>query len=415
MQIAPWTSACKRLRACTTGLVLALLGVGSSEQLPAAQGKPPALLRQGGSPDALHMLREQIGQRLFFDTRLSEPPGVSCASCHDPTRAFSGDNGSGLPVARGSKRESLGTRNAPTLMYLATAPRFAFVQRAGKRVPAGGFFWDGRAATLEEQAVQPFFNPLEMNNPDAQSLVAKVAQGDYAAQFLQAWGNDVFDDPQRALAAIGASLAAFERSALLQPFTSKFDAVLRGQAKFTEQEQRGLGLFTIRQKGNCSQCHVVNVDSRDPRDSLFTDFSYHALGVPRNTAIPANKDASFVDMGLCGPTRTDLASQTDALRWCGFFKVPTLRNVALTAPYMHNGRFNTLRDAVAFYATRDTHPERWYPSGAKFDDLPSELRANVDIETPPYHREGKRPALKDDEIDDIVAFLHALTDGWKQD
>jgi cytochrome c peroxidase len=393
-----------------------LLCVVPSEQFPAAQDKlPPPQSQTAASPDALRALREQVGQRLFFDTRLSEPAGVACASCHDSARAFSGDNGSGLPVARGSKRESLGTRNAPTLMYLATAPRFAFVEKEGKRVPVGGLFWDGRAATLEEQAVQPYFNPLEMNNGDAKSLVAKVAQGEYAAQFRQAWGADVFDDPQRALAAIGASLAAFQRSALFQPFTSKFDAVLRGQAKFNEQEERGFGLFTIRQKGNCSACHAVNVDSRDPRDSLFTDFSYHALGVARHTAIPANKDATFVDMGLCGPTRNDLAKQPDAKRWCGFFKVPTLRNIALTAPYMHNGRFDKLRDAVAFYATRDTNPERWYPDGAKFNDLPPELHANVDVETPPYHREGKRPALKDDEIDDIVAFLHTLTDGWKKD
>ncbi|HEU0199683.1 MAG TPA: cytochrome c peroxidase [Burkholderiaceae bacterium] len=358
-------------------------------------------------------LLEEIGRRLFFDTRLSEPPGVACASCHEPQRAFSGDNGSGLPVARGSKPTSIGTRNAPTLMYLATAPAFGFItDRDDKRVPVGGFFWDGRAATLEAQATQPLLNPLEMNNADAASLAAKVSRGDHAVLMRRAFGNDVLADPQRALQAIALTLAAFQRTQAFAPFTSKFDYVMRGQAQFTEQEQRGLSLFTIRQKGNCAQCHTVDTDSRDPHKSLFTNFGYHALGVPRNGAVPRNADAAHVDLGLCGPTRTDLDG-ADGKHWCGFFKTPTLRNIAATAPYMHNGKFATLREAVAFYATRDTEPQRWY-RGAKFDDLPAELHANVDRETPPYHREpGRRAPLNDEEIDDIVAFLQTLTDGYR--
>jgi len=356
------------------------------------------------------VLREWIGERIFFDTRLSEPAGVSCASCHDPARAFSGDNGSKLGVARGSKPESLGTRNTPTLMYLATAPEFKFVERDGKRVPVGGFFWDGRAATLEAQAKGPFLNPLEMNNVDAKTLVAKVAAADYAPLIRRAFGANVFADPERAFDAIATSLAAFQRSAPFAPFTSKFDAIVRGQAKFSEQEERGFGLFTIRQKGNCAECHTIDRESKDPGDSLFTNFGYHALGLAREGRVPRNADKSFADMGICGPHRTD---PPDGKKWCGFFKTPTLRNVEVTGPYMHNGRFDSLRDAVAFYATRDTHPERWYPKG-KFDDLPVELNGNVDRETPPYHREpGKRPALNDEEIDDIVVFLKTLTDGWK--
>jgi cytochrome c peroxidase len=356
------------------------------------------------------VLREWIGQRIFFDTRLSEPTGLSCASCHDPARAFTGDNGSKLKVARGSKPESLGTRNTPTLMYLASTPGFKFVERDGRRVPVGGFFWDGRAATLEAQAKGPLLNPLEMNNGDAKTLVAKVAAADYAPLVRRAFGADVFADPERAFDAIATLLAAFQRSAPFAPFTSKFDAVVRGQAKFTEQEERGFGIFTIRQKGNCAECHTIDRESKDPRDSLFTNFGYHALGPPREARIPRNEDKGFFDLGICGPQRTDAP---DGKNWCGFFKTPTLRNVEITGPYMHNGRFDNLRDAVAFYATRDTHPERWYPNG-KFDDLPVELHGNVDRETPPYHREpGRRPALNDEEIDDIVVFLKTLTDGWK--
>ena len=394
--------------ACVIGATLISVLAYASVTYPGLTAQ--TLATPAASDVKTEVLREWIGERIFFDARLSEPAGVSCASCHDPARAFSGDNGSKLGVSRGSKPESLGTRNTPTLKYLATAPEFKFVERDGKRVPVGGFFWDGRAATREAQAKEPLLNPIEMNNADAKAVVAKVAAADYAPLIRRAFGPNVFADPEHAFDAIAISLAAFQSSASFAPFTSKFDAVVRGSAKFTEQEERGFGLFTIRQKGNCAECHTVNRDSKDPLDSLFTNFGYHALGLAREASIPRNADKSFVDMGLCGPHRIDAP---EGKKWCGFFKTPTLRNIEVTAPYMHNGRFATLRDAVAFYATRDTHPERWYPKG-RFDDLPAELHGNVDRDTPPYHREtGKRPALNDDEIDDIVVFLKTLTDAWK--
>ena len=349
----------------------------------------------------------EAGRLLFFEPRLSEPPGTSCASCHDPKRAFTGDNGSGRAAARGSRPGTLGTRNVPTVMYLASSPGPGMSEKDGKPAPSGGFFWDGRAATLAAQALGPLFDASEMNNRDAASLVARVAASDAAPWLKRAYGEDVFADPERALQAVGAALAAFEQSPTFVPFSSKFDEVVRGSARFTEQEQRGLSLFTIAQKGNCAACHTLNPDSRDPRDSLFTDFAFHALGVPRNP--DAAKEGQF-DLGYCAVQPGGAAANA---RWCGWFKTPTLRNVALTAPYMHNGRFATLREAVAFYATRDTHPERWYPAGAKFDDLPAALHGNVDQEMRPYHRRpGQRPALNDEEIDDIVAFLRTLTDGY---
>ena len=400
------SSFCRRWGAIGVSSMIVAAPAAITHQEPAAQTVPTS----ADTDVKTEVLREWIGERIFFDNRLSEPAGVSCASCHDPAHAFTGDNGSKLGVARGSKPESLGTRNTPTLMYLATAPEFKFVERDGRRVPVGGFFWDGRAATREAQAKEPLLNPLEMNNVDAKAVVAKVAAADYAPLIRRAFGAHVFADPERAFDAIAISLAAFQSSASFAPFTSKFDAVVRGNAKFTEQEERGFGLFTIRQKGNCAECHTVDRDSKNPRDSLFTNFGYHALGLARESGIPRNADKTFVDMGLCGPHRINAP---DGKKWCGFFKTPTLRNIEVTAPYMHNGRFTTLRDAVAFYATRDTEPERWYPNG-RFDDLPAELHGNVDRDTPPYHREkGKRPALNDEEIDDIVVFLKTLTDAWK--
>jgi cytochrome c peroxidase len=392
--------------------ILSLLPVPS----PHAQDKPvtqpaPGLAIDFDEPTLTP--RERLGLRLFFDASLSQPAGQSCASCHDPVRAFTGNNGTSIGVAVGSRPGMFGFRDTPTAMYLATAPKFGSIEKEGKRVPAGGLFWDGRADTLEDQAKGPFFNPVEMNNANPAALMAKIVRGPYAADFRKVWGEKIFDNADSALDAVAASLAAFQRTKAFQPFTAKFDAVMRGQAKFTEQEQRGLSLFTIRQKGNCASCHTVDEASRDPQKSLFTDFSYHALGLPRSQRIPKNAtDANYHDMGLCGPFR-DTTPEKDP-KGCGLFKVPTLRNIALTAPYMHNGVFDNLRDAVAFYATRDTDPKKWFPDGKKFNDLPPQFHANIDVETPPYQRRpGQRAQLNDDEIDDIVAFLQTLTDGFR--
>jgi cytochrome c peroxidase len=196
-------------------------------------------------------------------------------------------------------------------------------------------------------------------------------------------------------------------------FTSKYDAFLNGKARLTEQETRGLALFNDPRKGNCAACHPSGRGS-DGSPPLFTDFTYDNLGVPRNDAIPDNADAVYVDLGLCGPQRTDLANRPDL---CGAFKVPTLRNVARTAPYFHNGRFATLQEVVGFYVRRDTNPEEWYPTGAsgvqKFNDLPASMHRNVNTTEAPYNRKlGDAPALNPAEIEDVVAFLKTLDDGY---
>ena len=398
------------------GILFLLLALPARTQDPFILSLAAAIDQSSLTP------REQLGLRLFFDTNLSEPAGTACASCHDPRRGFTGNNNTLIGVAQGSRSDQFGTRDAPTLMYLATAPRFGSLESHGKRVPAGGHFWDGRADTLEEQAKQPFFNPVEMNNADMPALIAKVAKAAYADEFRQAWGAAIFNDAEAALDAMAASIAAFVRTRVFQPFTSKFDHVMRGQAKFTAQEQRGLSLFILPQKGNCAHCHSVDAASRDPQKSLFTDFSFRALGLPRSSRIPKNSDPAFFDLGLCErvpvagvklPVTAAKPPVTDPAT-CGLFKTPTLRNITITAPYMHNGFFDNMRDAVAFYATRDTDPARWFPEGKKFDDLPARYHANVDVDTPPYQRRAQqRPQLTDGEIDDIVEFLYTLTDGYK--
>jgi cytochrome c peroxidase len=334
---------------------------------------------------------ERFGKHLFEDEGLSEPRGQSCASCHDPGHGFA----SADAVAHGSHAELTGSRNAPSVLYASFVPAFAVVDTDEGPTPTGGLFWDGRADDFAQQAAGPLLNPVEMANADEAMVVAKVRQADYADLIELAPDNDA------AFAQLTEAIAAYEQTELFRPFTSRFDDYLRGEAELSPVEARGLALFRDPEKGNCIACHAADTDSRDPRDWLFTDFTYDALGIPRNAAIPANADATHFDLGL-GARLADPTLD-------GAFRVPGLRDVALTAPYGHNGYFATLRDVVAFYATRDVTPARWYP-GRPYDDLPQADTGNVNTDEVPYRPLDGRARLDDDEIDAIVAFLETLTD-----
>jgi cytochrome c peroxidase len=366
---------------------------------------------------------QRLGELLFKDPTLSEPPGQACVSCHAPEHAFQGNNGSRIPaMALGSRPETFGKRNTPTIMYMAYSPPFGFYKEdedgKPKIVAKGGQFWDGRADTLDAQPTGPLLNPLEMNNPSIEAVVAKVKAGSYADLVRKLYGPDIFADPKAAMAKLSSAIAAFESTPVFAPFSSKFDDYLRGKIELTKQEIAGFELFKSKTKGNCLACHAGKEDSNDPGDWIFTDFTYDALGAPRNASIPSNAAPGSYDLGLC--EQPGLASRLPegiALpSLCGAFKVPTLRNIAVTGPYFHNGSFASLRDAVAFYATRDTDPGHWYPKGKdgvvdKFNDLPEAHIANVNVEEVPYDRKpGETPRLDDGEVDALVAFLNTLTD-----
>jgi cytochrome c peroxidase len=374
------------------------------------------------SPEAAST--QDLGRQLFFDTDLSISRTQSCASCHEPERAFTGNNAADalFPVALGAFSTLVGVRNTPTAMYAGFTPTFGFVDDEGEWVPVGGQFLDGRADTLALQAAGPFVNPREMAMPDKASVVRRIKKAGYADLFRSVFGRHIFDDVERAYTAMTTAIEAFERTQRFSPFNSKFDAVLRGRAHFSSAEARGFELFKDPEKGNCIACHTGVESSNDPQDWLFTDFTYDNLGVPRNPEIPDNADPEFFDLGLCAQPRleeripgdvSDKAAFIAGL--CGAFKVPTLRNVARTGPYMHNGVFKSLRDVVEFYVTRDTNPERWYPTVAgvtqKFDDLPPEYLGNVNTSEVPYDRlPGEEPRLSSAEIDQVVAFLQTLSD-----
>jgi cytochrome c peroxidase len=347
-----------------------------------------------------------LGRAIFFDTTLSEPAGTSCASCHDPNQAFSGQNGSATGVPRGSRPDHQARRSSPSLSYLKYVPKFQYAQEEGEPepVPMGGLFWDGRADTIAELVVQPLMNPDEMNNHDAAAIALKVRSAPYASRLEQRFGD--LSDAQRTLSYVGEAVEAFLTTDEMAPFSSRFDDFVRGQSQLSALELEGLKLFKDPAKGACAGCHRVDEANRDPSRSPFTDYGYDAVAAPRNPELPRDRKP---DLGLC--ERTDRRTPSNAPSNCALFRTPSLRNVAARSSYMHNGTFKSLRDAVAFYSTRETDPQRWYGSGVKYEDVPAQYRKNVNVTASPYNRRtGDAPALTDAEIDAIVAFLQTLTD-----
>lgn len=379
-----------------------------------SQSADPAFNSSGLSPVAA------LGEKIFNDPSLSASSKLACAGCHVKARAYAGDDGRAVPLGgpnftnpNDAVNGTPGFRNAPSLKYISQVPAFFF---ADDGAPTAGFDRDGRADTLAAQARRPFLAPHEMANASEADVIAKLRNAAYSGEFKSVFGANIFDNPDIAFARVLLSIQQYEKEdSDFHPYTSKYDAFLTGKTQLTVQELRGLALFNNPQKGNCAACHPSRKGS-DGSLPLFTDFTYDNLGVPRNPAIPATADANYFDLGLCGPDRTDLADRRDL---CGAFKVPTLRNIALTAPYFHNGKFDTLEQVVGFYVRRDTNPEEWYPLNPdgtvkKFDDLPPELTGNVNTTEVPYNRgPGDTPALTPAEIDDVVAFLKTLTDGFQ--
>jgi cytochrome c peroxidase len=352
-----------------------------------------------------------LGEKIFADASLSASGAMACATCHDPLHAHAQSNDLSVQLG-GANLDVPGFRAVPSLQYISLMPGFFF---ADDGTPTGGFDRDGRASDLLVQALRPLFAAHEMANATPADLVARLRKASYADEFRQVFGQNVFDDEQGTVLAVTFALAQYQKlDPDFRPFDSKYDYFLAGKLRLDPAELHGLALFNRADKGNCAACHP---SGRGPDQSppMFTDFTYDNLGVPRNAQIPANLDSGYVDMGLCGPERTDLTGRPDL---CGAFKVPSLRNVATRKVFFHNGQFKTLRDALRFYVRRDTNPEEFYPVAAdgmvqKFDDLPSALHGNVNTEEVPYDRlPGEAPRLTEAELDDLETFLSTLTDGY---
>ncbi len=397
--------------------VLLLSGIGGEQKASA-----------GLSP------REELGKRLFFDARLSVPEGQNCAACHAPQVGMTGPdeaiNRSG-GVYQGAVEGRFGNRKPPAAAYAGDSPG---LRMTGEGEFTGGMFWDGRATgetlgdPLAEQAMGPFLNPLEQNIPDKRALVLKVRESDYVPLFEKVWGKGSLDaekDIDGTYERIARSIAAYERSAEVNPFSSKFDDFWRkaeaaGLAvdsisesnwkKFANlgldlEELRGLMLFNT--KGKCANCHVLTAAGGKP--PVLTDFSYDNLGIPRNPENPFYRlgqewnpnGQSWLDTGLGGFLESVPKYAQYAARNTGKHKVPTLRNVDLrpkpnfVKAFMHNGYFKNLKDVVHFYNTRDVASEKW-PAPEVKENLNTEELGNL--------------GLTAAEEDAIVVFMKALSD-----
>jgi len=386
-----------------------------------------------------------LGKQLFFDPSLSGSGRESCASCHSPQYGYNPPNKLTVQPG-GADMKSLGERPPLSLAYLyrqqpfsigpdtspddvtvnlnavaasasnhTRAQKSAGAAAAPAMVPQGGLFWDGRADSLQRQAFFPALDPAEMANGSVATLASALAKPPYRGQFVQLFGPAIVDNPDRLVSEAMFALVRYQiEDPSFHAFTSKYDAWLQGKATLSAAEMRGLKAFNDPQKGNCAACHLSQVTA-DGLPPLFTDTQYEALGVPRNPHLPANKNAEHFDLGLCGPIRNDLASQK---QYCGMFLTPTLRNVDRRAVFFHNGVYTTLKQVMDFYNLRSVQPDKIYPRDptgklALYNDIPEALHGNVDTKDAPFDRKlGDKPAMSNLDIQDIIAFVHTLDDGY---
>ncbi len=363
-----------------------------------------------------------LGRALFFDPSLSRSGKLACSSCHDPAHGFGPANALAVQLGGGDMHQ-VGTRAVPSLKYLQAVPPFTehfhdSEDEADESIdngPTGGLTWDGRIDRGADQARIPLLSDVEMGNRDAADVARRVLAAGHGKEIAAIAGPKAAADPATVTKTALKALEVFQQDyRTFYPYSSKYDAVLAGKAELTPEEARGVELFNAPNKGNCAFCHISR-RGNDGTPPQFTDYGLIALGVPRNRDIPANKDPAYFDLGLCGPLRTDFLKRKD---YCGLFRTPTLRNVALRQSFFHNGAVHSLRDAVRFYVERETQPERWYPRNAdgsidKYDDLPGTAKVNVSMDPPFDRKAGDAPALTPAEIDDVVAFLGTLTDGYE--
>lgn len=357
---------------------------------------------------------EEMGEALFHDTNLSNNGTMACATCHDPDRGFTDgrtdSEGRVRAVSLGADGVSLGDRNAPTAGYAQLTPPFGYGMRVRHNKQnqnnlyegaLGGQFWDGRRDDLDGQAGDPLLNPIEMAMPDQAAVVSRVFEDqDYRLGLAEFFGADVLNDDEVAFMAIRSSIAAYERTEEFAPFDSRYDRFLRGEVELTFNELTGKAVF-FSQFANCSICHQLYSEG-DPINEVvepFSGFEYHNIGIPTNEAVRALNGVTGADEGLA--SNPESAGPEER----GKFRVPTLRNVAVTGPYMHNGVFAELRTVIEYYDhfnnpdVRDVNPE----TGMPWD--PPEVPETV---AEPLLRVSD--PFTDTQVIGLVCFLRALTD-----
>ena len=364
--------------------------------------------------------KAELGRKIYFDSRFSSPSGMqSCASCHLPQMGFvgmgdvpSGPNSRGFRagIGEGAVSGAFGGRKPPSAAYATFAPAFTF--DALNDEFTGGLFWDGRAtgavtgSPAADQAIGPFLNPVEHNMGTEAAVLTKLMNDNlYLQMWSRAWGTSLKMSTPQEIAdnykKVGLAIAEYEASVEVNQFTSKFDAVQRGQAQFTPLEEQGRLAFI---RVECDNCHTMEAIGGVP--ALFTDFSYDNIGLPQNTEFlntMRRNPAQNLDSGLAAVLAKSTNPTWKALApdFVGAFKTPTLRNVAKgegNKRFMHNGVLKSLKEVVHFYNTRDIPAENW-PAPA----FPATMN----------DRRVGRLGLTDAEENAIVVFMRTLTDGWK--
>ncbi len=371
----------------------------------------------GGSsnhtPAPTFTTKATLGESLYSDINLSLNRTQSCATCHNPEHAFIDDrldgNGQISAVSTGDDGSSLGDRNSPTAGYASFSPNFHFGSRQRLSVPQnndyngaiGGQFFDGREADLKGQAGGPPTNPIEMGMPDKASVVERLKENtDYVNSFKHLYGNTIFDNVDNAYAAMAESIGEFEKLPEFSPFDSKYDRFLKGEYTYDplSKATAGKALF-FSQFTNCATCHQLQPVNHS--EEIFTSFEYHNIGTPVNlkARLLNGKPADFVDNGLLDNPQVTAQSEK------GKIKTPTLRNVAVTEPYMHNGVFRDLKTVVEFYdhfhpnSTHTINPE----TGVAW-------RAPEVVDTVNRAELEKGRSLSDNDIEALVCFMRTLTD-----
>ncbi|MEG2336464.1 MAG: cytochrome c peroxidase [Bacteroidales bacterium] len=332
---------------------------------------------------------EKLGKKIFFDENLSEPIGQSCATCHTATKGFA--DRENRAISEGAVIGLFSKRNAPTIAYSAFVPSRYYDKVDSTYV--GGLFWDGRVNSLEVQARNPFVNLLEMGNLSDSMLVQKLKKADYYGDFVALFGKST--NVGKTFDQICDALAAYQRSAEINSFSSKYDAYLDGKVKLSKEEMEGLVLFSDAKRAKCAECHILEADPR-AKKVLFTDHTYDNLGIPKNLENPFYQipkvhnpqGQAFIDFGLGEIVKNENEN--------GKFRVPTLRNIAQSAPYGHNGYFKTLEEIVHFYNVRDLpnqFPVAEYPNTVNTAEL-GDLKLSLQEEKA------------------IVSFMKTLSDGY---
>jgi cytochrome c peroxidase len=371
---------------------------------------------------------QRLGEQLYLDETLSVNNNQACASCYEPSAAFADPRNiadpQNSPVSPGSIEGEFGTRNAPSAAYARFSPSFHWDGEEGLYL--GGQFWDGRDDNLAGQASRPPVNPVEMALPNKEAVINKLLlNSDYIAAFWDVYGIDLNEAVTTHAGVLAAydrmtrAIGEFEKTVTFSEFSSKFDYWLAGEYEMTKQEEKGMKLFNG--KAKCVLCHLseaqMAADGTGIIPPLFTDFTYDNLGIPVNPRIAdLHGEPVPVDYGLGG--RVDIAAidpvtlpngNTISEGQAGKFKVMSLRNIAATPPYGHNGFFATLKEIVHFYNTRDVLADCATVAtpevGVNCWPAP-EVALNVNVD------ELGSLNLTESQEKDLVAFLEMLTDGY---